>query len=725
MTPRPKLTTVPGLVAAILLAGAFPSPAQPVPVVARASGVTGRVLLAPANRSAAFTLASGFILNPGDQVDTRGGGRLVIDLSDGSVIVVQPETVLTIKDFRAAESLRELFQITVGIVRVKINHFVGRPNPYRMNSPTASIAVRGTEFSVIVSAAGDTRVEVYQGAVEVASIQDPSRKTLVESGSAVLVRAGQDLLRYPLIGGPDKAPRGPGSTDREIRAPGLQSGAGTPPARDARPDPDHNVVYLPAGGAVVVTPPPPRDPAHPTPGAATGPTNHPHSPAQYTGDPRPGGDEYSPRSTASTYERYISGLTELGQVPFINRYNAFPEMFLDSFENPAYATEFHQTSGRLFLLPTWSGAHQLDENSTAFSSGGNRPADSSLSPQFSMFSPIAGGRFVVGANATASHIDSSATASSSSGTFSSFSALVAAPFGKTSANSLGFSIERLRGSGSLSSGFIDPAPPEQYASGSSIAQTRFTLGLSRQLFSRHKLGVFYRYGLIDASDVESQHLILGQPVNTNATRSGGHSSEFGLRLRGVITPRLFYGVSASWLGLALSDSLQRIIATDSTQRDRLKRGVLAAGAGFLLDRRTVLTADVSGGISHSQAARRESSSSLLVEDGCSTDRTISAHIAIQRDLSHRFFVSASYLNVWRSTALRVLLLPDSFGRTTIVQNTFFPLTATLLGPHYSDFGAGWRIRPNLTAQYVYSTDYGATSGSHAVMFRYTFRSRGE
>ena len=81
-------------------------------------------------------------------MDTRGGGQVVIELSDGSMVVVQPESVVVLKDYRAAGSLRELFEITLGRVRVKINHFGGRPNPYRMNSPTASIAVRGTEFSV-------------------------------------------------------------------------------------------------------------------------------------------------------------------------------------------------------------------------------------------------------------------------------------------------------------------------------------------------------------------------------------------------------------------------------------------------------------------------------------------------------------------------------------------------------------------------------------------------
>ena len=95
------------------------------------------------NSGGAFPLTQGFLLNPGDRVDTRNGGRVVIDLSDGSMVVVEPQSTVVFKDFRQAQSLRELFEITLGKVRVRVNHFGGRPNPYRMNSPTASIAVRG------------------------------------------------------------------------------------------------------------------------------------------------------------------------------------------------------------------------------------------------------------------------------------------------------------------------------------------------------------------------------------------------------------------------------------------------------------------------------------------------------------------------------------------------------------------------------------------------------
>ena len=193
------------LVFALALSSAFLAYGQST-VVARAAGVTGQAILMP-HGLAPLALTAGYILTPGDRIDTRGGGRVVIDLSDGSMVVVAPESIVVLKDYRAAASLRELFGITLGMVRVKINHFAGKPNPYRMNSPTASIAVRGTEFSIEVDAEGATQVVVYEGAVEVASLADPDRRVLIEAGRGVLVQGGQD---FHLIGA---IPPQPGNRD--------------------------------------------------------------------------------------------------------------------------------------------------------------------------------------------------------------------------------------------------------------------------------------------------------------------------------------------------------------------------------------------------------------------------------------------------------------------------------------------------------------------------------
>jgi hypothetical protein len=89
------------LAASIQLTGAT---ALAQAVDARVASVKGTALRRNNQRS--FILARGDSLNPGDEVDTRGGGRVVIDLTDGSVVVVHPNSRIIISNYRAAASMR-------------------------------------------------------------------------------------------------------------------------------------------------------------------------------------------------------------------------------------------------------------------------------------------------------------------------------------------------------------------------------------------------------------------------------------------------------------------------------------------------------------------------------------------------------------------------------------------------------------------------------------------
>ena len=703
----------------LALLSAFTSHAQSTAVVARAAGVTGQaVLLSPG--LAPLVLTPGYILNPGDRIDTRGGGRVVIDLSDGSMVVVSPESIVTLKDYRAAASLRELFAITLGMVRVKINHFAGKPNPYRMNSPTASIAVRGTEFSIEVDTEGATKVEVFEGAVEVVSLTNPERRVLIEAGRGVLVQGGQDFHLIGAIPAPpgnrDAADRnGPPDRGKPMQQAGVRGPDGPPPPPGANP------------------PPQPQPHAYPHASAASPPPHTEHD------------RDDTPRAIASTYNRYLAGLADIGQVPFLFRFNAFPEAHLDSLENPAYATEFRSAEGRLFILPTFRGARTLQEYQSAFGPGGSLPSDYSISPQISYFAPY--GAFTFGGSASVSRVGntsltampdyvpgmlehspqySSQTSGSSGGTFYSGSLVAARRFG---ANSFGVELSSLKGTGSVSSLTTEANGPGYFAersqSLSDISQTRFTAGYSRDLSRSLKLGLFYRYAFIHADDHDVSRTINDLPSGLNATRTTGHSSEFGVRVRGLATPRLSYGFAAAWLGISLLGGMNRIAAVDSHQRDRSQRGSVAVGLGYALSRRTTLSFDLAGGNARTWGSRAEDDTGALLQNAVASSHFLSAHAAVQSDVTRRLFLTASFLNVWQAHDLNESLFPDRFGYRTSVDDAFFPMnpTAAQYAPRFSDFGAGWRFTRNLFAQYVYSTDYGASSAAHTLMLRYTFHPR--
>ena len=713
----------------------------------------------------AFAVPRGYALSPGDRVETRGGGRLVIDLSDGSVVVVEPETVLLIKDFRAAVSLRELFDIAIGQVRVRINHFAGRPNPYRVNSPTASIAVRGTEFSVAVDAQGETQVIVYEGVVEVTSLSDPSRSVLLPAGRGVVVRAGQE---FRMVGGSAPGPaQGPGPANGNDRAgPERERDDDAPP--QPRNAPAANVPRGEQeghnnGSTVPVTQPvQPSAPAgrensgrgeyeheddHKAPQqpASQPPATQPPAAQQPAPSQPPDLDPSPPRATASAYDRYIASLSQIGELPFLFRYNAFAEAHLDSLENPAYATAFKSGEGRVFFLPGLSGMRPSQDNPATLNLAGTRPVDHSIAPQFSIFTRLPGGRFVIGGSVSATRIGSSgavstpdpddgalsailATNGTSASTFFSGAMVAAVQFGNSS---VGVEVERLRGAGSMvnTTTDIDTAQTsvQRIDASSSISQTRFTAGFARNLSATHKVGIFFRYGTLRADDTDRSNMLDQAQMGLDATRSSGHTIEIGFRLRGAVTPKLFYGVAGSWLGLSMNDALQRAYAPGSAQADRSRRGSAALGIGYLLNSRTVLTLDLAGGGAANNASRLDAVSGLPLELGSARDRFISVHGAIQTDITHHLFASASLLDLNQSRASTYSLFPDQSGSSIAIQDAFFPVAGGLypLGSRFSDFGIGWRFARTFHVQYLYSTDYGHSRPSHALMLRYTFSLRGQ
>jgi hypothetical protein len=604
--------------------------AQALAAVARVSSVAGSALLAGADGSA-LPLARGYLLNPGDRIDTRTGGRVVIDLSDGSMVVVQPGTLLSIKDFRAAASVRELFEIAIGAVRVKIHHLTGKPNPYRMNSPTASIAVRGTEFDVIVSDNAETKVAVFEGAVEVGSLTDPEDKALIEAGGTVLVRPGQPLQ---FLGAPIARAAPP-----RLRRPGPS----TPPER--------HVAHAPAM-------------ARPSPGGHAGPGSRKEI-SRTSAPPRPAATPPAAVDTVpGASDRYLASLTSVDYLPLTARFSAFADLHADSLENPAYAAGVRTSEGRAFLAPAYSGS------------------EFSVMPQASLFARV-GGALVLGGSIAAARLDGT----NSPGTaFTSATALAATAFGRSAA---GVSVEQVSGTGS-----------------SRVRQLRFTAGLRRDLGGGHQAGVFGRYGTLGTSSVRS----FAELMQSHRQTTTGATWEAGVRIRGPLAAKLWYGAVASVDMLSLSAG-----DLSSALRGTARRGSLTFGVGHAPNARTLLSFDITGGAS----VRAERAGLLRLSSADS--RFFSVHAGIQRDVHRRLYLAGSFVNTWRSDASEFFLSADRFGRKTAVPEPLFPGWDASLGRRYAEFGARWRLTRGVSMQYSASLFGGGLRPGHTVALRYSFR----
>ena len=455
------------------------------------------------------------------------------------------------------------------MVRVKINHFAGKPNPYRMNSPTASIAVRGTEFSIEVDAEGETQVVVYEGAVEVASLTDPDRRVLIEAGRGVLVQGGQD---FHLIGA---IPPQPGNRDAGDRngppERGQARATGRMPAEPRR-------AATAARRAALLRAPTARTIRRPLPHGAARRTRSRRYAARLARAPTTATSRASPisrrcrscfASTPSPKRTWTAW-----RIPPTPPNSAAPKAGCSFCRPSAARARCRNTSprsARAAACPATTASRRRSPTSRpsgAFTFGGS-----------ASISRVGNTTLTAAPDYEPGSLDhnpqsSPQTSGSSSGTFYSAALVAARHFG---ANSFGVELATLKGTGSISSVATEPMGygrlnEERSLSTSDISQTRLTAGFSRDLSRDVKLGVFYRYAFIHADDHDVSRTINELPLGLNATRTAGHSSEFGMRLRGMATPRLSYGFAAAWLGISLLDGMNRIDTVDSHERDRAQRG---------------------------------------------------------------------------------------------------------------------------------------------------------
>src|SRR5262245_18998773 len=71
----------------------------------------------------------------GDELKTGPGATVMLELQDSSYMVVSENSALTIQDFWSS-NLRSLVNVMMGKVRFYIQRLGGRPNPYRVTTPT-------------------------------------------------------------------------------------------------------------------------------------------------------------------------------------------------------------------------------------------------------------------------------------------------------------------------------------------------------------------------------------------------------------------------------------------------------------------------------------------------------------------------------------------------------------------------------------------------------------
>ena len=128
-------------------------------------------------------------LPAGTILDT-GSGRLLLRLSDGSEVLIRAHTRLQVQQPSLTDP--SYFQLLLGRIRALINKRTGGAVPFELGTPSAVIAVRGTQFDVEVSSRKVTEVDVLDGLVEVQGRNPGGRSVLLEPGFSTRVGLGTD-----------------------------------------------------------------------------------------------------------------------------------------------------------------------------------------------------------------------------------------------------------------------------------------------------------------------------------------------------------------------------------------------------------------------------------------------------------------------------------------------------------------------------------------------------
>jgi FecR-like protein len=603
------------------------------------------------------------LLQWGSTILTGKNGRVVIGLDDGSQITVLPNSVVELNNNPAATTPHELLNIMSGRVRVKIHHIGGKPNPYSLSSPSASIAVRGTEFVVDVLPNGETSVSVLEGQVEVWPHSNPGNKRLVTPGGRVIVRPGGDISL-----------------------------------------------------------------AFPGPGSQLNPRNRVN------------------QNLEGAYQRSVDSLVQNSISTLPSVFTAFPDSHIDSLENPAYAAEFKDAEGRLSMMPSVSKPYIIagDEN---------HQWDYTVSPQLTFYTPIPGSRLTVGGSVSGLRTRSQILTDLNGSNYSYYSNndlrfdasnitfTSAYTFGAGGRTSVGIGIDRLSGTGSFLSDYRSKS--EDYSSANlhnsdvRFTRTRLTLGVLHKFSENKKLGLYYRQGfntskLIgyyhqDSSGFEyPQFNISVAPYDetlSDNTDLSTLSSEIGIRYRAQMTRRLFYGFEGSYLYERMNTRYRKEDRPSTRDRDLARRVRLGVGTGFIINSRTIISLDFTGG--HMNTSKPATDNYSYYSSIFNSDIPIpvynpvheqgnflSGHGMIQMNPWRNLFVSASSLTTFYKGQITYTYTDKSFGRTD---------TSSIKEKNYlTNFGVGWRFKSNLIGEYQLALDHTNRRPSHSIMLRYTF-----
>jgi hypothetical protein len=133
------------------------------------------------------TLGKGLALKEGDRLTTSEGASAIIKLQDGTRMTVRPNTEMVIQQYQFRENAADnsmVMQLLRGGLRA-VTGLIAKnsPNAAKIQTNTATVGIRGTDF--------DARVCARDCAAESARIQESARPNAVQASAKIVSSQGE------------------------------------------------------------------------------------------------------------------------------------------------------------------------------------------------------------------------------------------------------------------------------------------------------------------------------------------------------------------------------------------------------------------------------------------------------------------------------------------------------------------------------------------------------
>lgn len=181
--------------------------------VAKFTFVRGRVDVLRVGEKRAKLVRLGEVVNAGDIVRTKSKSRAQLLFVDGTKINISQKSRIQIKEymFNPDKTSRSVIKSFRGTIRAIVSKFFAKKNSlFNVETPTAIVGVKGTDFITSVLSPFKTDVMVLKGRVSVRNI-DPAIVNVVIVGPNQVI----NVLR-------NKPPSAPRNVTREDMAPAIR-----------------------------------------------------------------------------------------------------------------------------------------------------------------------------------------------------------------------------------------------------------------------------------------------------------------------------------------------------------------------------------------------------------------------------------------------------------------------------------------------------------------------